>query len=213
MAKKTEAQFIEECNLLVQERGIALVPGQQFRGFSYTYKWQCVHDGVTWEAVIKTAQTGRGCPKCGERKPLGSNNTPIAEFITKLLERNGKHDPVSYLSGYNGLSMRCTFICDTCEHEWDNKPNAILTGIGCPECHKRSGKSGYTYNLDDVKHLIEQRNIRLPNKRVHLVDSSFVTYGKKAQFTCDYGHTWSTKSDYVLNADAGCPHCANRTKN
>lgn len=69
-------------------------------------------------------------------------------------------------------------------------------------------KSGYIYNLADVKHLIEQRNAKLPNKRVYLVDDTFVMYSKKATLTCDHGHTWEARLNDIINREAGCPYCA-----
>lgn len=140
MAVKTEAQFVAECEALQRERGITIVEKQLFRGFSFSYKWRCMNDGEEWDAAIKTVQTGRGCPKCGQRKS-SSRGVTLDDFLKKLEERNNTHVPVSYVSGYNGLSWpKCVFKCDTCDHEWTNKPNVILTGGGCPECHKRNGK-------------------------------------------------------------------------
>lgn len=208
MAVKTEAQFVAECEALKDERGIEIVEKQLFRGFSFKYNWRCVHDGNVWDATIKTVQTGRGCTICGQRKQP-DRTVPLEHFLEKLDERNETSTPVSYVSGYNGLSWRlCLFKCDICDREWTHKPSAILAGSGCPACHKRQGKSGYTYSLDDVKHLIEQRNLKLPHKRVYLVDATFEMYSKKVTLTCDHGHSWEARLNDTINREAGCPHCA-----
>lgn len=210
MAKKTEADFVKECELLLEQRGITPVPKQLFRGFSYMYKWQCIHDGEVWDATIKTVQTGCGCPKCGGKAQRISNITPLDEFLTSLSERNTQYDPVSYVSGYNGLSWpKCLFKCDTCDHEWTNKPSAILSGIGCPKCHVKSRKSGHTYTLEETEYHINQRNLRLPDKRVYMIGSTFTGYSNRATFKCDHGHQWDARLNDIVNRDAGCPVCAN----
>lgn len=208
-AKKSDTQFMSECKQIEETRGIILVDGQSYQGTHHYYQWRCAHDGHVWEAPFIRILKDKGCPICGAKRAGSKNAVTEQEFKQRLIERNENYYPtVSYISGYTGSTKKCLVECDSCGNQWETLPKTLYKGNGCPACARKKVVESHVYSLADVKRLIDQRNDKLPNKRVYIVDTSFVSYGQPAEFTCDRGHNWSTKLDNVINAEAGCPHCA-----
>lgn len=171
--RKSDAQFLSDCKQF-EVRGITLVDGQSYQGTHHPYKWKCTHDGHIWEAPFPRILKGKGCPICGAKQAGNKNSITKEEFIQRLFERNTKYTPtVSYLGGYVASTKKCMFKCDECGNEWSTLPRTIWDGVGCPECAKKKNADRQTYTPYDVKQLIIQRNSRLPNKRMHIVDDSF----------------------------------------
>lgn len=81
---------------------------------------------------------GRGCQLCS-REELGARFTSnTEEFISKAKDEHG--DLYDYSkSVYIGVHTLLNIHCNTCDNDFQQKPNNHLSGRGCPTC----SKSGY----------------------------------------------------------------------
>jgi Zn finger protein HypA/HybF involved in hydrogenase expression len=94
------------------------------------------------------------------------------------------------VGAFTTVGTKTTFGCPN-GHQWESKPNNVLSGHGCPKCKLLS--------REEVNRRIEDRNITMIG--------DYVTTKVKSTFECRVcKHQWSAKVNNVLNGH-GCPIC------
>lgn len=145
---------------------------------------QCIH-GHQWLARLDNVlkKNGTGCPHCFGRARLTKeviHARLAAAELTPLCE-NTYSNRKSKLMCING-------------HVWETRLDGVLSGGGCPQCSPRRPLS------------IEEVNERIAD-RGYVVSGNYVSAGKKVEFECSAGHSWSAIPDNILRGK-GCPSCA-----
>lgn len=112
------------------------------------------------------------------------------EYKQKLKSKN-----LELLENYKNIRTKLLHKCLNCNNIFYTTPKTILQSkVGCPSC------SGKKFTEEKYKSLLP-KNIRLKGK---YIDSSKYT----AHECLECGYEWTTKPNYILHMDCGCPECA-----
>ncbi len=99
--------------------------------------WKC-NKGHEWQAVIKSRNSGNGCPYCSGRLVVKGKND--LQTINPILasewdyEKNDKLTPTDVLPNSN---KKVWWKC-SCGHSWVARIADRNNGTGCPICHRNS---------------------------------------------------------------------------
>lgn len=168
-------------------------------------EFQCLVNGCfhKWMARPDNILSGYGCPECAKRKISTSRKKTHKEFIDEVAIKNPS---VKVLGEYISDSIKIEFQCknSNCGYKWFATPDKIIHKItGCPECAKlnRIKKKTKTHNT-----FVDEVYKKNPNIEVI---GEYAGVKTKIEFKCRVcGNIWSATPDSILNADTGCPICA-----
>lgn|SRR5574344_1245565 len=150
----------------------------------------CNHD---WVSEPRRLSSGQGCPYCA-----GNKKKTHKEFIEEMYSKNPH---IKILSHYVSNSSKVSVKCIICGHEWNTKPNTLLTGHGCPKCAKKSivvnARKSHDKFIDDLKHI---------NPNINVLEVYVNSYTKILCKCKKCGHEWRVKPNNLLNSQ-GCPCC------
>ncbi|MGR5327845.1 hypothetical protein [Photobacterium damselae] len=191
--KKTQEQFVEKATIVHNGKYI-------YNHFIYVNAKTksmitCPVHG-NFEQRPDAHLAGRGCPKCA-----GKEKKTKEEFVINARKIHGtKYDYSKF--EYLGSLNKSTIICP--QHgEFEQRPNAHLSGKGCPKCSKSYPKSQSMF--------IEKANEIHQNKYSY---GHFIYSGalEKGIITCPEHGDFEQRADAHLRG-VGCPQCAkNRRK-
>ena len=165
--------------------------------------WICCL-GHEWQATIKNRTSGNKCPYCMGRKVLkGYNDLSTTRpdlFKEWNWQRNKEISPYDVSSGSNKK------VWWTCKlgHEWESTINCRSSGTGCPYCSGQKVLVGFNDLCTTHPQIAKEWNYK---KNTNSLPTMFTAgSGKKAWWTCEYGHEWYTYI-YSRTAGSGCPYC------
>lgn len=100
----------------------------------------CPEHGEFWQ-IAKEHLTGRGCPKCGDKRLWDNRERMTTEKYIEKAQKMYAHKNIDYSKTlYTGAHDKLTFICK--EHgEFQQDAYSHLDGCGCPVCSIEKGKS------------------------------------------------------------------------
>ena len=148
-----------------------------------------------WEAKPHNLLNGTGCPECWKRNKQTSKD----EVIRRIRKANVN---IEMVGRYNGTHKKTKFHCIVCDYIWEQKPNVILSGCGCPNCSHR-------ITLDDKQF---EKKLSELNPNIEVVGGYFGTM-KKTKFKCRRcSYEWETLPNNVFSHNSDCPKCSNRLK-
>jgi len=164
--------------------------------------WKC-KKGHEWLAIIKSRNSGRGCPYCNGKKVYKDNC--LATMNPKLSKewnynKNGKLTPESMFCHSN---KKVWWKCSN-GHEYNATVGNRSSGSSCPYC------AGQKVNLDNCLAIL---NPILAQEWHPTKNGKFTPYdvtcgsGKKVWWKCKKGHEYSAT---VSNKGKGthCPYCS-----
>ena len=102
------------------------------------------------------------------------------------------------LDEYNGPNVKVNFKCSE-GHVWSALTSNVLHKTGCPQC--KGGSKLTPRQIGIIRDDLKNRGITF---------NEYISFSSKTDFTCMYGHKWSTTLNSVHNGKTGCPYCANR---
>lgn len=123
----------------------------------------CPSCNNTWDTTPDRILRGHGCFDCSYT--IRSSTVPITQeqFVQKL-----DNIPYTLVGKYIGTMYKTLFKCNSCNNEWETRPNDILNGHGCPECALTGYKKdrlGYLYFIQVGSFLKVGITNRLPALR------------------------------------------------
>lgn len=126
--QKNEDTFLEK--IKKQENAPIMLEG--YKGMLVPIKVQCKKCGHIWEAIPSNLiKYTMPCPKCA----IKSRTKEHAEFISELKSLNPNIEIIgTYKTALTTIQCKCLL----CGYTWEQKPNALLNGIGCPNCNHAS---------------------------------------------------------------------------
>jgi hypothetical protein len=184
-----------------------IIPSGVAANDSLSVWWLCEY-GHSWQAVISSRNSGKGCPYCANRKLLTGFNdllTVAPELAAQWhCEKNGNLRPEGVLAGSHRIVW---WICPS-GHEWQAKISNRRLGTGCPY---DAGKLAI-FGVNDLKTLrpdltaewdYEKNGIRLPE---HVTaQSHWIVW-----WICpDRGHSYKASVSNRYRGK-GCPFCAGK---
>jgi len=157
-------------------------------------KCKCLVDGYEWETLPYDLLRGFGCHMC-----KGVTRYTTATFKEKMLTV----DPsIEILGDYKRSHSKIKWTCKVCSNIHETKPNSLLNGYGCANCH-------YTEQSEKQK-----KNTNVFKKEVNvLVGSEYEVIGeykhtdKDIKFLhTDCGFVFDSKPHNFLSGSR-CPKC------
>lgn len=104
---------------------------------------------------------------------------------------------------YLGARVKALFRCSE-NHRWMAPPSSVMRGNGCTQCSIRR----FQLERSFTKEIVNQRLVDAG--RTERLIGEYTNSQTKAEFACEYGHTWFAIPNNVLQGH-GCPHCAGWT--
>lgn len=187
MTKKLTNQIVDE---RLQDRNLKRL--DDYINNNEPIYWLCLICSYEWVAIPDNIlNKGRGCPKCSGKIKLTNEDVD-----TRLIGRNIKR-----LDDYTGSLHPMNWCCMKCDYEWVTTPNSIFNNrSGCPNCYGN-------VKLDD-----EKVDLKLIGRNIKRVGNHINTHTPTSWQCLKCNHEWMTSSDNILNAETGCPKCADRIK-
>lgn len=116
---------------------------------------ECKVCGYQWHSNYSSLITAhKGCIFCGRKRIGNASRLSEDDFRAKLEKINPN---VSPLDCYEGSKKKIHFKCNICDNIWEQTPNTILNGHGCPVCasnRKRITKQEFEIKLKDTSYVL-----------------------------------------------------------
>ncbi len=94
-----------------------------------------VDDHKNWKTSPSNVYNTSGCPACWAEKKRTLHITPVDQVQPKIDLKHGIGNITLVSESYKKISTNAFFKCKNPNHkDWENKPNNILMGQGCPAC-------------------------------------------------------------------------------
>lgn len=149
---------------------------------------RCKIDGYEWYATPSNMLSGKGCPVCS-----GMKKKTHDEYVAEVKAINPNIEVVEpFINVNTKILHRCKI--DGCE--WYVKPNAILSGKGCPKCagNERYGHDEYIKRVREINSNIEVLGVYV-NAHVPILHRCKID-----------GYEWFATPNGILSG-TGCPKC------
>lgn len=206
------------------EKNGDLKPYDVTRAANKVVWWKC-EKGHEYKANIGNRTVlGRGCPICGRKKQVVSNNInqikkkgSLAESYPEIAKEwhPTKNNLLNSSDVTCASSKRIWWLCSTCGHEWQTSiSNRIGKKSGCPVCAKSRQKLKYEEKIkqnplsishpDLLKEWDFEKNRDLNPTEVGARSDAVVWW------KCSMGHKWQTKIVSRTTAKTGCPYCSDK---
>jgi G:T-mismatch repair DNA endonuclease (very short patch repair protein) len=117
-----------------------------YSGYAY---WRCVKEDHRWKSKVSFRfNRGWGCPFCASQESITKVYTAraqagnsFAHLFPELLEELADSNVIDPYTLLPGSHTKLLWRCKEKNHEWLTAPNNRVSGSGCPECWRLSGKS------------------------------------------------------------------------
>jgi hypothetical protein len=208
--KKTPEQFQNELTQYnARNHPACITTTDVYVSLSTPMEFTCMQCNIGFKTNPKYVLVNNsGCPSCSTIKVSNANSVSVDEFVAQLNNRNLVHSPISYVSGFMGMTKKATFKCGTCSHKWETLPKTVVRGSGCPLCKAATNAQRQMLSSAEFNQRLDIRN-EVCESSVHLAeDSTYLGNQIKIKFACAAGHSWYTRPGDIINNHAGCPHCA-----
>lgn len=165
--------------------------------------WKCFK-GHEWQALVKSRNSGRGCPICAGKIIHEGFNDLASKYPLISAEwhptKNGELTPENTAAKSN---KKVWWLCAN-GHEWETKIEDRTRGAGCPFCSHRRVESGKT-DLQSVYPLLTEE--WHPTKNGALTPSAVSSKSAKVVWWLGKcGHSWQASIGNRSNG-TGCPVC------
>jgi hypothetical protein len=174
-------------------------PASVSAGSDKKMNWIC-NLGHTWDALIfNRTLHNTGCPICSNQKVLLGFNDLQTKHPEVAAEANG-WDPTTVSAGSH---QKMNWICNL-GHTWDAIiKSRTLQNTGCPICSSNQVLAG----VNDLQAKFPEIAAEAKGWDPTTV---FAGSGKKKNWVCNLGHTWSASISNRTIHNSGCSVCSNR---
>jgi Zn finger protein HypA/HybF involved in hydrogenase expression len=192
-------------------------------------KVKCRRCDHTWTPKAYSVLQTKTCPQCAEVRRLKGLKAAHAHrrLSDKEISKRLRPHNIKLVSTYTGNKDKLTVCCKTCNHEWSDKANLILSSLLCPNCKPKppeqsSGKKRYGRNIK-VGTRFPKKGRSLKDKfpqiarQFHKTKNGTLTAGDVFPFS-DAIYWWKCPkgSDHEYDQSAkrrtlrgyGCPYCS-----
>lgn len=111
-------------------------------------KAYCTLCNYEWITTPSELMQGKGCYYCGKRSTGEKLRFTNKQFLNKLKEINPYIQPLEeYKTSRDKLLLECLI----CGHRWNQNPNTLFNGHGCPSCNYSFGERQISIWLNNNK--------------------------------------------------------------
>lgn len=156
-----------------------------------------LHDKCKTTFTVSTLRLLCKQTKCPYCTPKSLNMTE--EMMIRKIKENTEN--IKYVSGYQGMSKKCNFICTECGNEWEDRPDMLIKKKRCPRCNKRlAHKDEFDSN--------KEKFIKSINNRFNII-GEYKGLKNSVLLKCnECGNEWLASPYNILNNNTGCPSCS-----
>lgn len=155
---------------------------------------------------MHTHLKGQGCPKCGVEKRSKTKTSNTGEFVIKAgIIHNSlySYDNVEYIGYKDKIKITCPIHGD-----FEQTPNAHLSGCGCPKCNSNSISNGEKEIYEYIKNLLPNETI-IQRDRNTISPQELDIYIPSKKIAIEYdGLYWHSEiyidKNYHLNKTTEC---------
>lgn len=98
---------------------------------------RCKTHDYCWNVLPDSIMNGSGCPLCCKEKISSALSKTHDQFVEELKLANPDTICVgAYTNSYTNVEVQCK----KCKKTWEAIPSNLLTGHGCPICHRSVGE-------------------------------------------------------------------------
>lgn len=188
-ARLNRSLTLEDMQKLARAKGGECL-SESYQGQDIKLRWRC-GIGHEWEAIPSHIRNqGCWCPKCARRARL-----TIDEMQTLAQSMGGECLSEVIVNALTKLNWRCAE-----GHEWEAKPNDILSGHWCRKCGAESRAARQRMPMDEIKSLAHSRGGECLSEKY---DDSEVNL----RWRCARGHEWEANLRNVKHNKSWCPIC------
>ena len=110
---------------------------------------RCKIHNIKWYCSPSSILNGHSCRKCGNHKLSITKSKTLEKYVEDVKIKNPNIEVIGdYINAHTPILHRC--LIDG--FEWENKPNNILSGNGCPKCNGKIKKSHTEKNRQKSKY-------------------------------------------------------------
>ena len=133
---KTHEEYVKELKV---KNPIVEVIGKYVNAKTHILHRCKVHD-VEWMVVPDSILQGCGCAQCKVDKDTVNAQRKRKTHQQYLIEIDSNNIQIEPIEEYSGGHTNIRHRCKVCKHEWDARPNNVLSGFGCPMCGIQKAK-------------------------------------------------------------------------
>lgn len=193
--KKSNKYFLNE----LKEKGINYTPLEEYDGASKKILFRCNECGNTWEAKPTNILSGKGCPKCRDKKARQRCVYSHEKFCELAEEKNPR---IKIIGTYTGNKNKIKVACLKHNVEWDTFPHIVLKGCGCHECLKEriAEKNGRSH--DEFVKIVSRTS-----PHIEILDE-YKNARKKIKVRCKtHNEIYYVTPDLLVHGRGNCPKC------
>lgn len=156
---------------------------------------RCKIHNIKWYCSPSSILNGHSCRKCGNHKLSITKSKTLEKYVEDVKIKNPNIEVIGdYINAHTPILHRC--LIDG--FEWENKPNNILSGNGCPKCNGKIKKSHKQY-VDEVSKI---------NPDIKVLETYINAKTPILHICTKHNITWSAIPNNILNG-CGCELCSN----
>ena len=156
-------------------------------------KCKCLIDGYEWDALCGNLFKGCGCPQCGGKMRLTTQ-----QYSQKLKDNNIQ---VECIGEYVNTHTKILHKCLLHNVEWMSSPSNVLSGRGCPKCFQQKTSSA---NSKSEKQYIDELKLNFPN--ILLIGKYINTKTKTLHKCLQHNVEWEITPEHILRGQC-CGQC------
>lgn len=191
--RKTHSRFLDEMRFINADIEIL----SEYVTNNVKVQCHCLKCDNIWKTTPGILLGGSGCPVCARANNEIASRHRMShdEYVAAITE---KFPNIIVLSEFTKMSQRVSYVCKTCNYDWDAVANTLLncSTIGCPNC---AGKG----------RISEQRFLERLNTMCDDIEyiGEYTGMARHARFRCAAcSHEWSASPANILSGK-GCPRC------
>lgn len=192
---------LQEVKGLCRQRGIICM-ADKYSGRHFHLSCRCATCSHTWSPTFGKILSGRGCPKCANRKNSERQTKPLCELRAHF---DGTPTKLVRDSHRQGKIRFCDFQCRTCRHTWTASVYSVISAkTGCKKCSRKQVAQSAKLSLRQVDQ-------RLQSKGAFRV-GEFAATGKPMLIefrACGHQMRMTLNSVFI---GKGCPRCNRHVK-
>ena len=155
--------------------------------------------GHSFKITATSLKNGSWCEICGIERAKEKTTDCLETFIKIAKDHGGECLSDTYVNNRVKLKFRCKE-----GHEWEAQPHHVKRGHWCKICSFTDRNTGRKFKKN--RNFKEQLAEILKEKSAVCHTKNIERCTQKVDFTCKYGHSWSTTPQIIINGH-WCPKC------
>ena len=189
------------------EKNYPLTPSKISFGSAKKVYWKCTQHGHSFITEVRNRTERRSCcPFCSGRQILEGFNDIVTLYPTIIKEWNYEKNNVDPRTLGKGSHYRASWICSSCQKEYESTVYSRVNNHACPYCSGRK----MTVGKNDLQTRFPNLTQEWDYEKNAPLTPRDISYGnaKKVFWICPQGHSYIKSINARTNKGYGCPYCS-----